>query len=291
MPPIYNYKWYSRAMRYRPPDPLYLFWPISKAAAFWIHILCAPHLVRDIQKVDNIIRLDFFHSLVSGVPSLRRTARRMSGKACLSHKVIIKIKILSTLLMVRKCHLMTIIGRLTWHLRLVTFVHVPFSPPPLLTLVLQPILFHAIVMEEHYMLFSMDEFFFLKGGAELFDCGVKWHVKGHCIMLTPCFCFASSVGFGLFKNLILSGFVKNWCHFPSRRLPYTSIWVRIFPWDRCLHLSLSLLTLVIIWHYGTTIQVHVYRISCIKSVQYFVCSICRYGMDQALFHQCKKVPG
>ena len=75
------------------------FWPISKAAAFWIHILCAPHLVRDIQKVDNIIRLDFCHSLVSGVPSLRRTARRVSGKACPSRKVIIKIKILSTLLM------------------------------------------------------------------------------------------------------------------------------------------------------------------------------------------------
>ena len=52
---IYN-KGHSRAMRYGPPDPLYVFfWPISKTATFWIHILCAPHLVQDNWKVDNII--------------------------------------------------------------------------------------------------------------------------------------------------------------------------------------------------------------------------------------------
>ena len=53
---------------------------------------------------------------------------------------------------------MSIIGGLTWRLRLVTFVHVPFSPPPLLILAFQPILFHtAIVTEGHYMLFSIEE--------------------------------------------------------------------------------------------------------------------------------------
>ena len=44
-----------------------------------------------------------------------------------------------------------------------------------------------------------------------------------CIVLTPCLCFVSLVCFGSFRNLILSGFAKGWCHFPSRTLPYTSI--------------------------------------------------------------------
>ena len=44
-----------------------------------------------------------------------------------------------------------------------------------------------------------------------------------CIVFTPCFCFASSVCFGSFENLSLSGFARDWCRFPSRRQPYTSI--------------------------------------------------------------------
>ena len=55
---------------------------------------------------------------------------------------------------------MTIIGGLTWRLRLVTFVHVLFSPPILLILAFQPILFHTIVTEGHCMLFFIEEFFF-----------------------------------------------------------------------------------------------------------------------------------
>ena len=60
------------------------------------------------------------------------------------------------------------------------------------------------------------------------DCGVANYISKvtHmlvCIVLTPCFCLASSVFFGSFKNLILSGFVKDWRRFASRRLPYTSI--------------------------------------------------------------------
>ena len=62
----------------------------------------------------------------------------------------------------------------------------PFSPPPLLILAFQPILFHkAIVTEGHYMLFSNRR-------AELFDCGVSNDMSKvpHllvCIVLTPCF--------------------------------------------------------------------------------------------------------
>ena len=53
--------------------------------------------------------------------------------------------------------------------------------------------------------------FSTQGRAELFDCGVANDMSKvtHmlvCIMLTPCFRFASSVCFGSFKNLILSGF-------------------------------------------------------------------------------------
>ena len=60
------------------------------------------------------------------------------------------------------------------------------------------------------------------------DCGVANDMSkvAHmllCIVLTPCFCFASSVCFGSFENLILSGFARDWRRFASRRLPYTSI--------------------------------------------------------------------
>ena len=44
-------------------------------------------------------RLDFRRSLMPGLPSPRRTAVRVSGKACLRHKFIIKI--LAALLVVR----------------------------------------------------------------------------------------------------------------------------------------------------------------------------------------------
>ena len=123
---------------------------------------------------------------------------------------------------------MSIIGGPTWRLRLVTFVHVPFSPPRLLILAFQPILFHTIVMEEHYMLFSIEEFLKKKYSRALWLWCVKWHVKGHTSVGVQCFCFASSVCFSSFKNLILSGFVRDWCCFPSRTLLYTSICLSIF---------------------------------------------------------------
>ena len=146
---------------------------------------------------------------------------------------------------------MTIIGGPTWHLRLITFVHVPFPPPPLLILVFQPILFHTIVTDGHYMLFSMEEFF-LKNRAELFDCGVSSDMSKvtHqlvCIMLTQCFCFASSVCVGSFKNLILSGFIRDWCFYPSRRLLYTSICLRIFVFLRSMFAVFAFILLFV--HY------------------------------------------
>ena len=54
-------------------------------------------------------------------------------------------------------------------------------------------------IEGHYMLFSIEE-----GRTELFDCSVA-NVMSKvthmlvCIVLAPCFCFASSVCFGSFK--------------------------------------------------------------------------------------------
>ena len=92
----------------------------------------------------------------------------------------------------------------------------PFLPPHLLILALQPILFHTIVTEQPYMLFSIQELFFKKSRAELFDCGVAndmskvtHNIMLVRIMLTPCFHFTTSVCFGSFKNLILSGFTRD----------------------------------------------------------------------------------
>ena len=67
----------------------------------------------------------------------------------------------------------------------------PFSPPLLVILAFQPILFHTIVTEGHYMLFSIEELF-EKRRAELFDCGVANDMSKVtnmlvCIVLTP-FC-------------------------------------------------------------------------------------------------------
>ena len=155
----------------------------------------------------------------------------------------------------------------------------PFSPPPLLILAFQPILFYTIVAEGHYMLFSVEEFF-LTNRAELFDCGVSNDLSKvtHllvCIVLTQCFCFPSSVCFGSFKNLILSGFVRNWCCFPSRKLLYTSICLSNFDFLRSMFAFILLLVYfgryLTFWH----AMIQIYRCSRKKSVDYFVCSVCR----------------
>ena len=54
-----------------------------------------------------------------------------------------------------------------------------------------------------------------KRSAELFECGLandmsKVTYKLVCIVLTPWFCFASSVCFGSYKSLILFGFARDW---------------------------------------------------------------------------------
>ena len=99
---------------------------------------------------------------------------------------------------------MTIIGGPTLRLRLVMFEHVPFSPPHLLILVFQPILFHTIVTVGHYMLCSIEKFVKKKKSrAELLTVMSK---VTHLLVyrVDTVFCFACSVSFGSFKNLILS---------------------------------------------------------------------------------------
>ena len=130
-----------------------------------------------------------------------------------------------------------------------------------------------------YAVFYRRVFFFLNR-AELFDCGVSNDLSKvtHllvCIVLTQCFCFPSSVCFGSFKNLILSGFVRNWCCFPSRKLLYTSICLSIFVFLRLMFAFILLFVYFVryltFWHD----MIQIYRCSRKKSVDYFVCSICR----------------
>ena len=115
------------------------------------------------------------------------------------------------------------------------------SPPLLLILAFQLILFHT----------------------ELFDCGVSNDLSKvtHllvCIVLTPCFCFASSVCFDSFKNLILSSFNRHWCCFPSRRLPYTYICLSIFVFLRSMFafvpLFVDFVRYLTFWHDMIQIQ-------------------------------------
>ena len=127
-----------------------------------------------------------------------------------------------------------------------------------------------------------------KNRAELFDCAVSNDMSKvtHqlvCIVLTQCFCFASSVCFGSFKNVILSGFLRDWCCFPSRRLLYTSICLSIYAFLRSMFAFILLFVDFVRYHD----MIQIYRCSCKKSVDYFMCSICRHGIDQALFNQLK----
>ena len=92
-----------------------------------------------------------------------------------------------------------------------------------------------------------------------------------------------------FENLILSSLARDWCCFPSRRLPYTLICSSIFCFleiDVCVYPSLCWLCSlsdILARHDSNTVC----RGSRKNSLDYFVCSICRCGIDQALFHQLK----
>ena len=94
-----------------------------------------------------------------------------------------------------------------------------------------------------------------------------------CIVFTPCFCFASSVCFGSFENLSLCGFARDWCRFPSRRQPYTSICSSNFfcEIDVCVYPPLCWLCLLsdILAPHDSNID------SCFKSADYFV--LCIYA--------------
>ena len=90
--------------------------------------------------------------------------------------------------------------------------------------------------------------------AELFDCGVSNDMSKvtHllvCIVLTQCFCFASSVCFGSF---CLASSETGVAFLQEDYCTHQFAWVFLFSWDRCLRLSFSLLTLFVIWHSGTT---------------------------------------
>ena len=90
--------------------------------------------------------------------------------------------------------------------------------------------------------------------AELFDCGVSNDMSKvtHqlvCIVMTQCFCFASSVCFGSF---CLASSETGVAFLQEDYCTHQFAWVFLFSWDRCLRLSFSLLTLFVIWHSGTT---------------------------------------
>ena len=62
-----------------------------------------------------------------------------------------------------------------------------FAPDLLSILVFQPILFHTIVTEGHYMLCSIEKFFFKKVEQSCWLWCGKWHVKGHTFWCALCF--------------------------------------------------------------------------------------------------------
>ena len=120
------------------------------------------------------VRLDFRCFLESSLRSPQEeTAGHLSSKACQWCKYIIKFLWHFWTSGGQKCHLMIIIGGPTWHLWLVTFVHIPFLLPVLLILAFKPILVQTIVTEGHYMLCSIKEFF-IKSREELFE--VVWQM-------------------------------------------------------------------------------------------------------------------
>ena len=171
---------------------------------------------------------------------------------------------------------MTIIGGLTWRVQLVTFEHVPFSPHLLLILVFQLILFHTIVTEGHYMLFFTEEFFKRKGEQSCLTYGVsndmsKVTLLLVCIMLTQWF----------WERLVLLFFQEDYRthQFASKSIFFLEIDVCVYP-SLCWLCSLSD---ILARHDSNTIGWGSRK----KSVDYFVCSICRCGIDQALFHELK----
>ena len=119
---------------------------------------------------------------------------------------------------------MTVIGGPTSRLRLVTFVPVPFSPPFLLILAFQTILFHTVVKRS----FSKKIEQSCLTVVWQMTC-VKSHtyVGVHDVDTMFLFCSVQSVQCALDHLKILPGFARDWCRFPSRRLQYTLICLSI----------------------------------------------------------------
>ena len=85
-------------------------------------------------------------------------------------------------------------------MQLVTFVHVLFTPPLLLILVFQLILFHTIVALGHYMLCSIEKFVLKKIRAELLTVMSKVTHLLVCIVLTLCFVLLVQLALVHLKN-------------------------------------------------------------------------------------------
>ena len=149
---------------------------------------------------------------------------------------------------------MTVIDGPTWCLRLVTFILVLFSPPVLLILAFQPILFHTVVKRS----FSKKVEQSCLTVVRQMTCQ-RSHMLV-CIMLTPCFCFARYSRYSLLwslkinfawlgQRLVSLSFKKTTVHI---NLPeYYFRYSIFFSWDWCLRYP-SLLTLFVIWHSCTT---------------------------------------
>ena len=109
-------------------------------------------------------------------------------------------------------------------------------------------------------------------------CASCWH---HVFVLLVQFALAHLT---IFK--ILSGITRDWRHFAWRRLPYKSIClsnVFVRSMFALIPLFVDFVRYLTFWHD----MIQMYRCSRKKSVDYFVCSICCYGIDQVLFHQLK----
>ena len=169
-----------------------------------------------------------------------------------------------------KCNLISIIGGLTWRVSLVTFwTCVIFAPSSFNFGLLTYSVSHYCYGRPLYAVFCRSVCL-KKSRAELLTVMSKVTHLLVCIVLTPCFVLL--VQLALIHLKIKFWLARDWCRFPSRDYrTHQSAWAIFFSWDRCLRLSLSLLTLFVIWHlapHDSNIDSHAYRI---KSVDLIFC--------------------
>ena len=105
--------------------------------------------------------------------------------------------------------------------------------------------------------------------------------RSHICWCASC-CFASSVCFGSF---CLASSETGVAFLQEEYCTHQFAWVFFFfrSMFAFILLFVDFVRYLTFWHD----MIQIYRCSRKKSVDYFVCSICRYGIDQALFHQLK----